>query len=92
MKLCELMADVTIQGDVRLSVWDEDCNEVAVSEIMGITDSLSEYNLKKAKRTVTFYGDNKKIPSVLKWAEYEITYIFCPGDGFLHIELKAKEA
>lgn len=92
MTLYELMEDVAIQGDVRLSVWDDDCNEVAVSEIMGITDSLSEYNLKKAKRTVTFYGDNKKIPSVFKWAEYEITYIFCPGDGFLHIELKAKEA
>lgn len=88
MKLRELMENTTIQGDVRLSVWDDDCNEVAISEIMGITDSLGEYELKRAKRTVTFYGDNKKIPSVLNWAEYEITYIFCPGDGFLHIEVK----
>lgn len=88
MKLRELMENTNIQGDVRLSVWDDDCNEVAVSEIMGITDSLGEYELKRAKRTVTFYGDNKKIPSVLNWAGYEITYIFCPGDGFLHIEVK----
>lgn len=88
MKLCELMEETSIQGDVRLSVWDSECNEVAISEIMGITNSLGEYELKKAKRTITFYGENKKIPSVLKWAEYEITYIFCPGDGFLHIELK----
>lgn len=92
MKLCELMENTTIQGDVRLSVWNDDDDEVAISEIMGITDSLSEYNLKKAKRTVTFYGDNKKIPSVLNWAEYDITYIFCPGDGFLHIELKPSKA
>lgn len=89
MKLYELMESTTIQGDVRLSVFDDDGNEVALAEIIGITDSLSEYILKKTGRTVTFYGDNKKIPSVLKWAEYEITYIFCPGDGFLHIELKA---
>ena len=92
MTLYELMENVTIQGDVRLSVWNEDGNEAAISEIMGITDSLSEYHLKKAKRTVTFYGDNKKIPSVLKWADYDVAYIFCPGDGFLHIELKAREA
>lgn len=92
MKLYELMENTTIQGDVCLSVWNDEGEEVASSEIMGITDSLSEYNLKKAKRTVTFYGDNKKIPSVLKWAEYEVTYIFCPGDGFLHIELKPSNA
>lgn len=92
MKLCELMENTTVQGDVCLSVWNNDGDEVAISEIMGITDSLSEYELKKAKRTVTFYGDNKKIPSVIKWAEYEVTYIFCPGDGFLHIELKGDNA
>lgn len=92
MKLCELMENTIIQGDVCLSVWNDNGDEVASSEIMGITDSLSEYNLKKAKRTVTFYGDNKKIPSVIKWAEYEVTYLFCPGDGFLHIELKADNA
>ena len=87
MTLWELTASAKIQGDVCLSVWNDDGDEVAISEIMGITDSLGEYELKKAKRTVTFYGDNKKIPSVLNWAEYEVTHLFCPGDGFLHIEL-----
>ena len=88
MTLRELMDNVTIQGDVCLSLFDDNGDEIAICEIMGVTDHLSEYDLKKAKRTVTYYGNNAKIPGVFKWANYEVSYLFCLGDGHLHIELR----
>lgn len=26
-----------------------------------------------------------------EWEDLEVTYIFCPGDGFLHIEVKSAD-
>lgn len=90
MTLRDLMEGTNIEGDICLSLWNN-CNEIALCEIMNVTNALSGHHLKKAKRTVTSYGDNRKIPSVLKWSDYEVVYIFCPNDRFLHIELSFKE-
>ena len=65
MTLKELTSETRIQGNVRLSAWNDD-EEIFVKEYEntdGWKCDLTRYN------------------------EWEVNYMFCPGDGFLHIEL-----
>lgn len=68
MTLTELANTITMQGDIRISLWKDD-EEIKVKTYT-MTDDLSFMNIPK-------------------WAEdKEINYIFCGGDGYLHIELE----
>lgn len=84
MKLCDLL-ETCIEGDVRLSLWDENGDEFAVAEFRDI-HGLSAYDLKKHGSTRTTAG-GFSFPE--NWLNYEVAYIFAPGDGFLHIEVRA---
>ena len=85
MKLIDLLESVTIQGDVRLSVWDEDDEEIAVCEIDGICDTLREYDLEKEGMILDLTGRGTYVKD---WVNYDVTYIFTANDGYLHIELR----
>lgn len=71
MTLTELANGITLQGDIRISMW-EDGEETRVKTYT-MTDDLSFMNIPK-------------------WAkEKEVDFVFCGGDGYLHIELKGGE-
>lgn len=75
MKLFELTHEVTIQGDIRLSVW-KDGEEKKVKTLKCVDDLSNPLWCN---------------PNILGWKDMEVTYIFCPGDGLLHIELAESE-
>lgn len=69
MTLKDLIDNATFQGDIRISLWEDD--EETKVKAYTMTDDLAFMRLPK-------------------WAEEkEVNYIFCGGDGYLHIELKA---
>lgn len=71
MTLVELANEITLQGDIRISLW-EDGEETKVKTYT-MTDDLSYMNIPK-------------------WAkEKEVNFLFCGGDGYLHVELKGGE-
>ena len=72
MKLYELVQDVCLQGDIRISAWDESGEEETVLR----TFDAVEYVL------------GNQIPK--GWEDADVLYMFCPGDGFLHIEVERK--
>ena len=72
MTLAELTHETTIQGDIRLSVW-KDGEETKVRELKCV-DDLSN----------PLWYDRK----LFGMKDLEVNYIFCPGDGYLHIELE----
>lgn len=86
MTLYELMDSVTVQGDVRLSVFC-DGEEIAVAEFKE-SQGLCSHDLYQYGCTLTVDGDCTYLS---EWEWYEVKYIFCPGDGFLHIELEQSE-
>ena len=67
MTLFELVNDVTIQGDVRISTWKGDEEKILLE--IDSTDDLTTAELDEA------------------WEDAEVTYLFSPGDGYLHIEV-----
>ena len=71
MTLIDLTHEITVQGDIRLSVW-KDGEEAKVVELKAVEDLTSPL----------FYN-----PKCLGMLDMEVNYIFCPGDGYLHIEL-----
>lgn len=68
MKLATLMKSNTIQGDIRLSVWNEYGEEIEVKYLNCVDNLACE-------------------PSAKNWKNKNVSFIFAPGDGFLHIEL-----
>lgn len=68
MKLYELVYQVVLQGNIRISMWVDD-----EEKILGTWEDCQQL----------FSGDIED-----EWMDYEVSYIFCPGDGWLHIEVK----
>ena len=71
MTLYELVNDVTLQGNIRISTWEGDDEKVLLT--VENHDDL-------------FVGDLEEA-----YEDREVTYMFCPGDGFLHIEIAADD-
>lgn len=71
MTLYELVNDVTLQGNIRISSWDKD-GEETIHLIVENHDDL-------------FTGDLDE-----SYEDREVTYMFCPGDGYLHIEVESE--
>ena len=68
MTVEELANQITLQGDIRISLW-EDGEETRV-------------------KTYTMV-DNLSYMRIPTWVEdKEVNFIFCGGDGYLHIELR----
>lgn len=74
MTLYELVDNVKLQGNIRISMWD----------FMGETEKV----IATWENSVNelFVGDIED-----EWADLIVDYIFCPGDGWLHIEVKEEE-
>jgi hypothetical protein len=68
MTLWELVASTKLQGNIRVSMWQDD-----EEKIIGTWENCGQL----------FTGDIEE-----EWEDFEVDYIFCPGDGFLHIEVK----
>lgn len=68
MILYDLVASVKLQGNIRLSMWEDDTEKV-----------LSTWE----DCELLFTGEIEE-----EWEVLVIDYIFCPGDGWLHIEVK----
>ena len=83
MTLYDLMENINLQGDIRLSVWDDDDEEIAVCEIREC-QGLDCYELDKAGYGLDVNGNCVRY---VDWNMYEVKYMFCGGDGYLHIEL-----
>ena len=77
MSLYDLVNSVTIQGDVRISFWNDD-EEVVLLEENG-TDDLC-YEVCGAGGDVAMFDCCK------------VKYIFSAGDGYIHIELDEEDA
>lgn len=75
MKLFELTRETTIQGNIRLSVWKD--GEEKKVWTQKCVDDLDGYVWCN--------------PKLCGWKDMEVNYIFCPGDGLLHIELAESE-
>ena len=71
MTLYELVYNVKLQGNIRISMWVGD-----EEKIIATWENCEEL----------FSGDIED-----EWAELIVDYIFCPGDGWLHIEVKEGE-
>ena len=71
LTLYELVSDVTIQGNVRISYWEND-EEQVIRTFDGV-----EYIL------------NHQIPK--RYRDADVIYMFCPGDGYLHIEVESED-
>lgn len=69
MTLYELVNDITVQGAIRVSSWNEHDEE----DVLFQTDGTDDFGC----------GDLED-----EWEDREVKYIFCPGDGFLHIEIE----
>lgn len=70
MTLYELVYNVTLQGNIRISMWVDDTEKVIAT-----WENCQEL----------FSGDIED-----EWMDYAVKYIFCPGDGYLHIEVEEK--
>ena len=71
MTLYDLVNDVTLQGNIRISSWNGDEEEVLL-EVENHDD--------------LFTGDLDE-----SYEDREVTYMFCPGDGYLHIEIESED-
>ena len=69
--LNDLLDNITVQGNIRISAWTRDGEKVIV--MTDGYDSLFSSELPK------------------RWRNSEVLYIFCPSDGFLHIEVAADD-
>lgn len=71
---------------------------------MTLYELVASVNLQGDIRISKFDGDEEKVLGVWEECEHlycgelddtygdlEVDYIFCPGDGFLHIELKNED-
>lgn len=67
MSLYELVCSINLQGDIRLSMWENDTEKVLAT--WEECDHL-------------WTGD------IEEWEDLIVDYIFCPGDGWMHIEVK----
>lgn len=73
MTLRTLTKEVEIQGNVRLSIWDDQGEEVEVHEFQYVDNlAIDINNLSNGKQL------NRR----------KVHFVFAPGDGFLHIELE----
>lgn len=70
MKLYELVYNVTLQGNIRISMWVDDTEKVIAT-----WENCQEL----------YSGDIED-----EWMDYVVKYIFCPDDGYLHIEVEEK--
>ena len=68
MTLYELVYNVKLQGNIRVSMWVND-----EEKIIATWENCEEL----------FSGDIED-----EWMDFVVDYIFCHGDGFLHIEVK----
>lgn len=78
MTLYELCHDISIQGNVRVSIFDEDGEEEKVFYIDQVVDDL----------LWDFSCDPDFEEEMI---EYEVTYLFASKGGYLHIELQKGE-
>ena len=72
MTLKTLAKEIEIQGDVRLSVWNDQGEEMEVHEFQYVSSLGSHIN---------------ELPNAKQLNRMKVHFIFAPGDGFLHIEL-----
>jgi hypothetical protein len=72
MTLYELVYNVKLQGDIRVSMWVDD-----EEKIIATWENCTEL----------FSGDIED-----EWMDLEVDYIFASPDGFLHIEVKERDA
>ena len=68
MTLYELVNSTTIQGNIRVSMWEDD-----EERIISTWENCEEL----------FSGEIED-----EWMGLVVDYIFCPGDGWLHIEVR----
>lgn len=71
MTLYELVYNVKLQGNIRVSMWVGD-----EEKIIATWENCAEL----------FSGDIED-----EWMDFIVDYIFCPGDGWLHIEVREEE-
>lgn len=78
MTLYDLCHATTIQGNIRISIFDESGEEDQVFYIDSVIDDLLwDFSCQK--------GFEEEM------IEYEITYLFVGSDNYLHIELQKGE-
>ena len=73
MTLHDLISNVMLQGNIDISVWH--CGEEVHCLRFTACDMLTPYTKDDNGLTVEMIED------------YEITYMFAPGDDFMHIEV-----
>lgn len=77
MTLKTLCKEVNVQGNIRLSIWDElGEEEIEVHEFCYVDGLASHINT---------------LPNGKQLNRMNVHFMFAPGDGFLHIELKPIE-
>ena len=72
MILRTLVKEIEIQGDVRLSVWNDQGEEVEVHEFQYVDNLAIDIN---------------QLPNSKQLNRMKVHFVFAPGDGYLHIEL-----
>ena len=73
MTLKTLSTNIEVQGDIRISIWDDmGSEEIEVHELRYVNDL----------RSTLYRGDLYHLRNL------PVTFLFAPGDGFLHIELR----
>ena len=78
MTLYELCQGATIQGNVRISIFDEDGEEEKVFYIDQVVDDL-------------LWDFSCEQDFEEEMIEYDVTYLFVGKDNYLHIELQKGE-
>jgi len=68
-----LAKETEVQGDVRISIWDDmGEEEIEVHEFFYVSNLAVEIN---------------RLPNCKQLYQMKVHFIFASGDGFLHIEL-----
>ena len=75
MLFINLVRDTTIHGLICISIIESEDDEVSDVMYLEVADDLEDYLIDG--------GENKFI----MLANLTVSEIFCPGDGYLHIEL-----
>lgn len=72
MTLKTFVREIGVQGDVRLSVWNDQGEEVEVHEFPYVDNLAIDIN---------------QLPNAKQLYRMKVHFVFAPGDGFLHVEL-----
>lgn len=75
MLFINLVRDTTIHGLICISIIESEDDEIYDVEYLEVTDDLEDYLINEGEAKFN------------RLANLTVSEIFCPGDGYLHIDL-----